>query len=105
MPDDSRIIAAARSEMDDDGYREFAREAIAEFGKKSADNKKALKGFLKQLHYVPVDAKGEGGWESLKSLLRDDENVVRAFYFSVGPSLFADLAKQVRSHELSTRES
>jgi glucose-6-phosphate 1-dehydrogenase len=105
MPDDSRIIAAARSELDDDGYRDFAREAIAEFGKKSADNKKALNGFLKQLHYVPVDAKGEGGWESLKSLLREDENVVRAFYFSVGPSLFADLAQQVRSHELSTRES
>ncbi|MBY6005950.1 glucose-6-phosphate dehydrogenase [Salipiger bermudensis] len=105
MPEDSRVIGAARSEMDDQGFRDFTREALAEFGKSQADNAEAVEGFLRHLHYVPVDARGEGGWSDLKDLLRDDEGIVRAFYFSVGPSLFADLASHVHSRGLSNRDT
>ncbi|MBN9889078.1 glucose-6-phosphate dehydrogenase [Salipiger abyssi] len=104
IPENSRIIAAARSEMDDDGYRELAREAIEEFGRKKGRDKKAVKAFLKHLYYVPVDAKGEGGWKELKERLRDDDDVVRAFYFSVGPSLFSDLAEGLQVNGLSHRD-
>ncbi|WP_417741301.1 glucose-6-phosphate dehydrogenase [Salipiger sp.] len=103
MPEDSRVIGAARSEMDDAAFRDFTREALVEFGKSQADNAEAIEAFLSHLHYVPVDAKGEGGWDALKDLLREDEDIVRAYYFSVGPSLFADLAGQVRNHGLSNR--
>ena len=71
MPEDSRVIGAARSEMDDAAYRDFIREALVEFGKSQADNAEAIEGFLAHLHYVPVDAKGEGGWSELKDLLRE----------------------------------
>ncbi|MCR8547356.1 glucose-6-phosphate dehydrogenase [Salipiger sp. P9] len=104
IPEHSRIIGAARSDIDDDGYRDLVREAIEEFGRKKGRDKKAVKAFLKHLHYVPVDAKGDGGWQELKAALREEEGLVRAFYFSVGPSLFGELAERLRTHELSHRE-
>ncbi len=85
MPPEAQIIGAARSELDDDGYRQFVRDAVQEFGGTHYD-KDQLDQFLQRLGYETVDAKGEGGWEALKGRLRD--KVVRAFYFSVGPSLF-----------------
>ncbi len=41
----------------------------------------------------------EGGWEKLKALMR--ANVVRAFYFSVAPSLFGDLAEKLHEHDIA----
>jgi len=36
MPEEARIIGAARTEMDAEGYREMVSEAISEFGGKDA---------------------------------------------------------------------
>ena len=105
MPDDSRIIGAARSEMSESEYRDLVRDALAEFGKKHAEDKHAVEAFLKHLHYVAVDAMGDGGWKEMKALLRDEEGLVRAFYFSVGPSLFGPLAEQLRENGLADRET
>ena len=61
MPKEARIIGAARSEMDDAGFRDLVREAIHEFDSKRPDDCPDLNGFLERLSYVAVDAKGEGG--------------------------------------------
>ncbi len=45
MPHDARIIGAARSDMDDAGYRAMIADAIAEFGGREAKETKALKPF------------------------------------------------------------
>lgn len=105
MPESARIIGAARSDMDDAGFRDMVREAIAEFGKTSVEENASIDAFLDQVHYVPVDAKGDDGWAALRDLLRDGEDIVRAFYFSVAPSLFGDLAERVRKNDLSTDET
>ena len=97
MPRDARVIGAARGEMDAEGYRAFVAEAVAEFGGDPAD--KDLSGFLQRLDYVTIDARGENGWRDLAALMRSD--VVRAFYFSVGPSLFGDLAERLNQHGLT----
>ncbi|MEM9871492.1 MAG: glucose-6-phosphate dehydrogenase [Pseudomonadota bacterium] len=97
MPRDARVIGAARGEMDAEGYRAFVAEAVAEFGGDPAD--KDLSGFLQRLDYVTIDARGENGWRDLAALMRSD--VVRAFYFSVGPSLFGDLAQRLNQHGLT----
>lgn len=102
MPAQARIIGAARSDLDDDGFREMVRAAIAEFGGAERDDP-ALPEFLAHLHYVPVDARGPDGWAQLRDLLRDD--VIRAFYFSVGPSLFGDLAERLEEFEISTPQT
>ncbi len=103
MPADSRIIGAARSALDADGYRAMIADAIEEFGGDEKTNKKGVADFIARLDYVPIDAKGEGGWKALAELVRTD--VVQAFYFSVGPSLFGDLAERLHKHKISTSDS
>ena len=77
MPEDARIIGAARGEMDADGYRKMIRAAIAEFGGNEAKEAESLAAFLDRLDYVTIDATGEDGWPKLAALMRAD--VVRAF--------------------------
>ncbi len=103
MPGEARIIGAARSDLDSDGYRKMIRDAIAEFGGDEKENKDCLERFLAQLDYVPIDAKGEGGWKELAGLMR--EGRVHAFYFSVAPSLFGDLAERLHKHGLAHADS
>ncbi|WP_417257295.1 glucose-6-phosphate dehydrogenase [Celeribacter sp.] len=103
MPEEARVIGAARSDMDDDGYRDMIRDAIKEFAKKNECDDEKIGAFLQRLHYVAIDAKGEGGWSALSALMRDD--VVKAFYFSVAPSLFGDLAKRLHDFKIADSES
>ncbi|MEL6102429.1 MAG: glucose-6-phosphate dehydrogenase [Pseudomonadota bacterium] len=103
MPDQARVIGAARSEMDGDGYRAFVAEAIREFGGGRSCEDGTLDDFLSRMDYVPIDAKGEGGWKELAAKMRD--GMVRAFYFSVGPSLFGDLAERLNTHGLTDKDS
>ena len=66
-------------------------EAIALLHKLCHDRE--LAEFLTLLGYVPIDAKGEGGWQALKDRMR--KGAVHAFYFSVAPALFGDIAAQL----------
>ena len=99
MVAESRIIGAARADLTDEGFRAQMREALAEFVPKARQDAAAIEGFLGRLHYVPIDATGTGGWATLKALMR--ENVVRAFYFSVAPSLFGDIAQRLSEHQIA----
>ncbi len=99
MPDGARVIGAARSDLDEAGYREMIREAIQEFAADVAGDTACMERFLGALHYVAIDAKGTGGWDVLKDLVRPD--VVRAFYFSVAPSLFGDLAERLHTNGIA----
>ncbi len=103
MPETSRIIGAARSDLDTDGYRQLIREAIAEFGGEESSDAEGIDAFLGQLHYVTVDAKGDGGWSELHDLIRFE--VVNAFYFSVAPSLFGDLAERLHTYKIADADS
>ena len=103
MPEDARIIGAARSDMDDAGYRKLISDAIDEFIPRNRLDAKARDAFLERLHYVTIDATGQGGWADLAKLMRAD--VVRAFYFSVGPSLFGALAERLHDHKIADATS
>lgn len=92
FPEAARIIGAARSEMDDAGFRAEVRAAIAEFDPTRADAPE-LPSFLERLSYVAIDAKGDTGWQALGARMRP--GVVQAFYFSVAPSLFGELAERL----------
>ena len=96
---ESRIIGAARGDLSTDDFRQFVSESIDEFGGVDSCSAGTKAAFLDILRFVSVDAKGEGGWEDLKAIVRPD--AVRAFYFSVSPALFGDLARQLTSHDLA----
>ncbi|MCF8486069.1 MAG: glucose-6-phosphate dehydrogenase [Rhodobacteraceae bacterium] len=103
MTSDSRIIGAARGELTDADFRKMVSDSIDEFVPKGRRDPAIIEAFLSRLHYVAIDAKGEGGWDNLKSLMRP--NVVRAFYFSVAPSLFGDIAARLNTHGVADAQS
>ncbi|PTQ75159.1 glucose-6-phosphate dehydrogenase [Celeribacter persicus] len=99
MPETARIIGAARSEHDTEEFRRIVREAILEFSSKHSCDEALIGDFLKRLDYVQVDARGEEGWNALKEMMRED--VIKAYYFSVAPSLFGDIAERLMSHGIA----
>jgi glucose-6-phosphate 1-dehydrogenase len=103
MGADSRVIGAARAEMDAAGYRDFVRKAVLESEGGTAAGRGGLEDFLKLLSYVTVDGRGTRGWPELAANLR--AGVVRAFYFSVGPGLFGDLAQRLHRYDMGDDEA
>ena len=79
MPQTARVIGAARSDLNHDGYRDMAREAIEEFIPSAAWDKAQLDQFLACLSYVQIDATGEAGWQDdhLRYSLRQRHGVSR----------------------------
>ncbi|NRB03324.1 MAG: glucose-6-phosphate dehydrogenase, partial [Rhodobacteraceae bacterium] len=104
VPANARVIGAARTEMEDASYRAFVREAISEFAPDVSCDNGTLERFLDCMFYVQLDARGEDGWADLSTHLSGRSDV-RAFYFSVGPSLFGDLAERLKLHELAGPEA
>ena len=99
MTENSRIIGAARADLTDESFRAMVAEAIGEFVPKDRQDAAMVAQFLERIAYVSIDATGEGGWARLAGLMR--ENVVRAFYFSVAPSLFGDIAERLHLHGIA----
>ncbi|MEP1442746.1 MAG: glucose-6-phosphate dehydrogenase [Hyphomicrobiales bacterium] len=103
MPLEARVIGAARTEMDQAGFVETIKSALLEFSSCANDDDESLEQFLGLLNYVPIDVFGDAGWETLRGLFR--EGVVRAFYLSVAPSLFGDIAAKLGEYNIKTAES
>lgn len=99
VPAGSRIIGAARSGMTRDEFRAFALAALAEFVAPDKRDPEAERIFAERLDYVPIDARGTEGWAELAARMQPD--VVRAFYFSVAPALFGDLAERLKLHGIA----
>ncbi len=103
MPETARIIAAARSDYTQDEFKSFVREAIEKFVKSKKKNAQNIEVFLERITYIKLDALGEEGWKTLAKILRKD--VIHAFYFSVGPSLFAPLAERLLKYKITNDNS
>ncbi|WP_118132839.1 glucose-6-phosphate dehydrogenase [Oceanicella sp. SM1341] len=106
MPEDARIFGAARSELDDEGYRAMARESLEEFVSKEDRTPELVECFLGMLHYVSVDASSDEGWPVLAERMGEgDAERVRAFYLSVAPRFFGAIADRLAENGLVTPES
>ena len=105
IPANSRIIGAARGEMETSAYRDFAREALkTHVGEYELKDEAHINAFLDLLYYVSVDAKSDRGWSELKDLLGDQDKV-RAFYLAVGPAIFGDIADNLHKHGMVRERS
>ena len=99
IPEAAQIIGAARSDLDTEGYRALVAAALREFLPARLCDKKSLTAFLARIDYVAVDATGTGGWKALKSQMNPGRT--QAFYFSVAPGLFGDLAERLHKHGIA----
>ncbi|XDA96672.1 glucose-6-phosphate dehydrogenase [Sulfitobacter sp. LCG007] len=100
MPPEARVIGAARSDMSPDEFRDLTAEAIGEFASDAVDGGDALKSFLQRVDYVAIDAQGDKGWAELREKMSGEDRI-EAYYFSVAPSLFGQLAEKLQSHGMA----
>jgi glucose-6-phosphate 1-dehydrogenase len=105
LTEPTRIIGASRAEMDHDGYRAFARDALKEHLAKDEYQEADVEQFLARLFYVAVDARSDKGWDELKAILEEGADRVRAFYLAVGPGLFGDISERIQSSGLITKQT
>lgn len=96
----ARIIGAARAALSRADYQAVIAEALREFSSVQAGEPGMLDQFLACVDYVPVDALGDDGWTDLAARLGAGR--VRAFYFSVEPGLFGDLARRIREFGMAS---
>lgn len=83
--EDLRIIGTARSDMDDAGFRNFAREALEKF--MPAERRTGMGAFLNRLSYQPLDATTLEGYNELAAKVGKGGDGL-AIFLSTAPSLF-----------------
>jgi glucose-6-phosphate 1-dehydrogenase len=102
IPESSRIVATARSEMTTKEYREMAREACETASGKSWDAK-AWKAFEKLVEYVAIDATDpDADWPTLKSKLSARAENPCVFYLATSPRLYVDISEALGRAGLAT---
>ncbi len=104
MPEGARVIGAARSALDDAGFRARAAGALAAHVPEAAREAETVARFLAALSYVRLDAaRPDGGWEALAACL--DPGRVRMFYLATAPDLYGPICRNIAAAGLVTPES
>jgi glucose-6-phosphate 1-dehydrogenase len=103
-PEGSRIIGAARSDLDDHAYRDKALAALKDHVDKKDLDPAAIEKFLAHLHYVRLDATvAKADWGGLKALL--DPKRIRVFYLATAPDLYGPICRNLAAKGLVTEQS
>jgi glucose-6-phosphate 1-dehydrogenase len=102
IPTVTRIIGVSRRHMSDAEYRDATRQALNEHAAGGTGDEAVLATFLNRLHFVPVDATAEAGWDDLCTILQEGHERIRAFYLAVGPELFGTICAKIGAKGLIT---
>jgi glucose-6-phosphate 1-dehydrogenase len=92
LPDGLTITGSARSDYDDQAYRDFAKEALDEFLPKDMKDAKQIKAFLDRLFFQPCDLSDEKTFPELAKKVGDVAGGL-AIFLSTAPSLFEPAVK------------
>ena len=102
MPNDAFVIGVARSALDNNSYQDLVLSALEEFEPELVASPE-LESFIKQIKYVQIGSQGDFGWSDLADNVRKD--AIQAFYFSVSPSLFGQLAEKLHRYSIASQSS
>ncbi|MFM6933221.1 MAG: glucose-6-phosphate dehydrogenase [Novosphingobium sp.] len=80
-----KIVGTARQDLDDAGYRNFARAALEKY--LPAERRGSMAEFLNRLHYQPLDANDIGGFTALADKVGPIGEGL-AIFLSTAPGLF-----------------
>src|SRR5215211_3921252 len=108
LPERFNLIAVSRSEMTSGEYRKLARESIAKYSRRQADEP-VLDKLLEQVRYVPGTFDDDSVFESLGvELGKFDEEAGlpfnRIFYLSTSPAFFEQIIGKLGEHGLNRHE-
>ncbi len=93
----SRIIGISRRPWDDKKMQEIARQSIKNHVDEIYHDPDVIEKFVSCFSYVANDVTDKDGWQEISDKLRDDKDVVRAFYLAVAPNLFAPICEYLKS--------
>ncbi|HZY69311.1 MAG TPA: glucose-6-phosphate dehydrogenase [Devosia sp.] len=91
----SRIIGVSRTKLTDEEFRQSVRDSIEQFVEKDFQDQGVADRFVEVCSYVSHDVMDKACWGDLNGKLRDDENVVRAFYLAIAPDLFGPTCEYI----------
>ncbi|MBB4097519.1 glucose-6-phosphate dehydrogenase [Sphingomonas kyeonggiensis] len=100
LPEGLTITCTARSEYDDAGFREFARQALDHFVPADRKDDSAVGSFLERVFYQRLDASKTDGFAALAEKLGDISKGL-AIFLSTAPSLFGPTIKGLESAGLT----
>ncbi len=103
IPPEARILGAARSELDAEGFRALAAQALERHVPAERRDAETVAAFLAMLDFVAVDAEGDG-WDALAERLGPHSGRVRAFYLAVAPRFFGPLCERLAAGGIATPE-
>jgi glucose-6-phosphate 1-dehydrogenase len=101
----SRIIGVSRTKLTDADFRKAVRESIETFVEKPYQDKKTVDRFVAICSYVANDVNDEANWADLSGNLRDDPNIVRAFYLAIAPDLFGPTCEYIKKKGYYRRDA
>jgi glucose-6-phosphate 1-dehydrogenase len=108
LPEQFNLIGVSRGEMSDDEFRKGARESIAEFSRRDADDK-VLDALTERFRYVTGSFDDESMYDRLGGVLDEfddeaDTEFNRLFYLSTAPSFFPVISEALGEHGLNRNE-
>ena len=101
MPDTARVIGAARSDLDADGFRRIASQALSEFAGPGEIDPGTRDRFLACIDYVLMDSTSNDDWDALRNALPEGTGRPHVYYLSVAPRFFGPIAGNIASAGLS----
>ena len=101
----SHIIGVSRTKWSDEDFRKAAREDIGQFVEKDYQDEKVIDRFVSIFSYVSNDVTDKSKWGDLKSKLRDDPKIVRAFYMAIAPDLFGPTCDYIQQQGYYRRDA
>jgi glucose-6-phosphate 1-dehydrogenase len=105
VPGTSRIIAVARSDLNDESYRGRAREALGRHVAVTDQQGDSIAAFLSRIFYARTDAAKESDWGQLRDLLGQHPDRVRVFYLATSPDLYGPVSRNIGEQGLVTANS
>ena len=99
LPEHSAVVGVGRRDFSDDQYREFARDGVQQFSRRTLDEAH-WSGFAKLLYFVNIDITADGSFATLGSRLdliehERDRSQDRIYYLAIPPSLFVPTVEQI----------
>ncbi len=101
IPAGARIIGVGRGELDQNGFRQVADDALTEFVGADALTAEARERFLAMVDYARLDATSDAGWAELSDMFNTVPGRPRVFYLSVAPRFFGPIADRIFACGLS----
>jgi glucose-6-phosphate 1-dehydrogenase len=99
----SRVYVISRGEVSQTEFKANLKEKLTD-NIEDVDQKIVAE-LLKLCKYIQADLTQESSLAVLKDDLREDDNIVRVYYFSVSSSIFGDITRNLHAEKLITPES